>query len=227
MRYKNNSEIFTKENATSFYLLGAYMTDGCIMGNRIQLTSKDKNWLELIRDYISPERPINKRTTSSAVCDLKFTDKDVVSWLAQYGCVPRKSKILSIEKDIEKKFVADFIRGVVDGDGSISLISGKNHLDISMSINSASKKFLEQIQKLLPLNITSHIYEQKKRSHILNGVLFTSSCPLYVLRIYGQNAQKLLQFIYYPNHGLSLDRKYQIALRSFSIKYLTRGKKPL
>ena len=64
-KYYSNIEVFTNENALSFYLLGAYMTDGCVttqtdLNMTCRFEVKDKDWVTSIRDLVSPFKPILK-----------------------------------------------------------------------------------------------------------------------------------------------------------------------
>src|ERR1700677_3649674 len=48
--YNYNTSVFTNENAISYYLLGAFITDGSVRksGNRVEITSMDKEWLTIL-----------------------------------------------------------------------------------------------------------------------------------------------------------------------------------
>lgn len=60
-KYHYNVDAFYNEDDVSFYLLGAFMTDGCVWrcsnGTSLAtgLVSGDKDWLEAIRDLICKE----------------------------------------------------------------------------------------------------------------------------------------------------------------------------
>ncbi len=49
-KHKYNENIFTDENEISYYLLGVFLTDGCMKKTSVSLFSKDKDWLISIKD---------------------------------------------------------------------------------------------------------------------------------------------------------------------------------
>lgn len=216
-KFKINQEAFINENASSFYLLGAYMTDGCLHmpQSRIDLTSKDLDWLEAVRDLVSPKRGLNGPYKGSNCYSLKFVDKLIAFWLYSYGCTPHKSLTLTIAREIPPKYARDLMRGILDGDGSISIVRGNQ---ILVDICSASRTFLDQLSQLIPKEISYHIYLRKqKENHIISGVKVISANPVYTLRINGRYAQQFLKWVYYPNHKLSMPRKYQKARDAWRI----------
>lgn len=64
-KYTHKTEILTNEDDISFYLLGAYMTDGCIAMRDSKpisatLVSSDFEWIEKIKNIISPIIKLSK-----------------------------------------------------------------------------------------------------------------------------------------------------------------------
>lgn len=55
-----NTILFKDNVSLAYYFLGVVMTDGNVWGNRIKLDSKDKNWLESIRDVIFPNSTLSE-----------------------------------------------------------------------------------------------------------------------------------------------------------------------
>lgn len=216
--YFVNKNVFLTENEISFYLLGAYMTDGCILtkDKKFEICSKDTEWLEKIRDIICPEKPlfIDKR---SAAKTLRLTDPDIVSWFNNWGCTDRKSKTLHISKSIPSKYIKDFLLGVLDGDGCVSIISYRKHYKNKQYtyknnvtyICSSSQEFILQLKEMIPSNINCKIHKTKpsvsyiKRRKILGR-------PMYRLIFNGTNAIAFLQYIYSDSVPLKLSRKYQV-----------------
>lgn len=220
-KYNVNPELFLIENDISFYLLGAYMTDGniCDRKHHVSFTicSKDLDWLEIIRDYINPLRPFYKKNGcfEYAVSDIKS-----MNWLISYGCTPRKSKTLEITKQIPTIYQKDFIRGVLDGDGSISTCRYKKiknnkeyfYTKITSYICSSSYKFLEQIKAMIPQNINCYIINCGKNNSIIRNKKVIATCNIYRLCFNDSYAKKLFEWIYYPEHKISLPRKRNLAL---------------
>lgn len=87
------------------------MADGCVMNKsrdrKLILTSKDVDWLIKIKDLFDKDRSIRERENC---CELIVYDTKLVNWLISWGCIPRKSKTLSLLK-IPSKYFPDFVRG--------------------------------------------------------------------------------------------------------------------
>ena len=215
-----NKEIFLNEDAISFYLLGAYMADGnvCLTPRfkNLNIVSKDKDWLEIIRDLVS--KSINLQHKNNCYT-LKIFDLDILNWLTSYGCSPNKSLKLAIDKEIPKQYIRDFIRGVLDGDGSISISeyskkkNGKiyKYKKINTYICSASETFVKQISGLISPEINRSLIEIKPgKSHFLNGREITSKTSIWRLHFNDSNAKKLLAWLYNDNQ-IAIPRKNKIA----------------
>lgn len=202
-KYEVNSEVLLKEDDISYYLLGYYMTDGCVEhdkhANHFSLTSKDVDHLQQIRDLLCPNKPFYKNKNTFK---LSLNDKDNVEWLMSYGCIPRKSLTLKIERDIPKEYVKDFIRGCMDGDGCISIYKKKcaqrNILNVYLC--SASEVFIDQI-----INLIQDKFSLRKE------VIKNNKNPQYrIVFSDRKNRQNFLNWIYYPNHKISMPRKNKL-----------------
>lgn len=118
---KYNLQTFYNEDNISYYLLGAFMSDGCVYKRKnrpnskiVTLTSKDKDWLELINNIICPDKPILKHGKNCY--RLMYMSSDLGTWLESKGCSSAKSLTLQFP-NIPSKYLSDFIRGCWDGDG--------------------------------------------------------------------------------------------------------------
>ena len=220
-KYPVNKEVFLSENDLSFYLLGVYITDGHVVDTIHQLSfglsSKDKDWIESIRDLVCPGKPIYAANHNNF--KLASSNVEVMNWLISYGCVPRKSKIVKLNRVIPKIYQKDFIRGVLDGNGSISYIDYKKvknnkeyfYKKTVTYICSASKTFLEQIREMIPEGINCNLVKTPKKNGVIRGKPFTATCDMFRLIFNDSNAKKFLAWIYYPNHKLSLSRKCKMS----------------
>ncbi|MDO8575360.1 MAG: LAGLIDADG family homing endonuclease [bacterium] len=196
-----------------WYLIGYISTDGNLNkdGRHIVITSKDLEHLEKIKKvaYISNKITIKKNSYS----DKKYYDLPICNvifyrYLLSIGLTPRKSKTLGIIK-INKKYFADFLRGVIDGDGC--LYSWKNnsndHIQWSLSIIGIATNFInwlrKEIEDVYKVNGKIHTY-QDKRSSIRE--------PVHIIRFGKISAQKILEKVYYKN-CFCLDRKLVIVKR--------------
>lgn len=196
-------EINTEEKA---YWLGFLYADGCVYNTKpplgrqykvsLALKSEDidhirkfKRFLEDVRDDSAIKintTELNGKKFDEAkyvVCSSYFVDK-----LTLYGCVPRKSLILKFpDKSIfkEDKLIIDFIRGYIDGDGSLSC--ARNRLQISVL---GTFDFLNGIKQIFPefSSITS------------KDSVYNISCQY--------NKADLVAHKLYGNATVYLDRKY-------------------
>lgn len=220
-KYPLNEQVFLDETETSYYLLGVMMTDGCIdlhgRHRKFIITSKDIDWLELIRDVISPTRPIHK---SKNCFRLEANSKLVTDWLMSYGCLPTKSLSLSIAKKIPPAYIPHFLRGVIDGDGSVSLFTyskKKNgrtyrYKNSTVYICSGSKTFITQIAALIDScqqNINYSMVEIKRPASEINGWPLPAN-TYWRIQFTSKNCIKMLDFCYQSNE-LAMPRKAALA----------------
>lgn len=216
-KYPVNINSFLNQDDVSYYLLGAYMTDGNVSTKkhhkRFSISSADLDWLESIRHYVAPTAPI--RHSQNNNYELSNSNQIMLDWLVSYGCVPNKSKILKINKEIPQEYYRDFVRGSIDGDGSISHCryskkkNGKEYYynKIAVYLCGASKVFLEQVQSMIPESINSNLLNIGRFNNLIKGRKVNSTCDIYRLCFNDSNARKLLDWLYYPDHTISLSRK--------------------
>jgi len=142
-------------NTNFAYIIGIIATDGNLSSDlrHLIITSKDYEMVINCRKYLGINNKIS-RTARGGSKDkkyymLQFGDKNFFEFLLELGLTPRKSKTIS-ELKIPDKYFAGFLRGCIDGDGSI-LISKhpeSRHPQYKVRLCSASKKFLNWILKV-------------------------------------------------------------------------------
>ena len=126
--YSYNQDIFkvidTEEKA---YWLGFLYADGCILDGKgypcsmqIGLASIDINHLYKFCDFIGCEYEIIKSYREDKV-ELNISNRTLCEDLISLGCIPRKSLILEPpnSEQVPDYLLKHFIRGYVDGDGTI------------------------------------------------------------------------------------------------------------
>ena len=214
---KYNVKVFTKENEISFYLLGVFITDGCVKKDRVSLSSKDKDWIEQIKNLISPEIKLLK--DGENCFRINIFNKQIKDWLIKYNCVPNKSLTVKFP-NVPIKYLPDFIRGCIDGDGSISnkqyirKSNNKPFKSINYTLTSASKDFVEGFANALKqLNINYSIRTMLPGTYKgnINGRTILHKNIIYTITGGHNSAFKLLKFAYYPKHKISLQRKKILA----------------
>jgi hypothetical protein len=113
------SHVTTHEQA---YWLGWLWSDGYVRQQgesyriELELHKDDVNILEQFKVAVEADYPIRFRRDSARLCVIS---RQMFRDLGECGVIPQKSK-LATRPNIDEFFAADFIRGVFDGDGSIS-----------------------------------------------------------------------------------------------------------
>lgn len=192
-------EIDTEEKA---YWLGFLYADGAISSSRntieLSLKSTDIHHLEKFRDALGFSK--DKHIFQDDIrCRIEITNKHLKQSLIKLGCVPRKSLVLTFpsQEILPQKFLYDFIRGYIDGDGSVMI--GKNHRNEYVKPRLSilgTKVFLEEL--LVRTNWKKAKIQQPSNAYCVEWG------GNYVLDYLDQ---------LYANATIYLDRKYQ--------KYLT------
>ena len=215
-----DEKIFTNENELSYYLLGCYLSDGCVDNkfNRINIVSCDKDWMEDIKNAIGiPNCPLQEPKNSKAYV-LRYSNKTIADWLKVNECVPKKSLICKMPI-IPEKYHRDLIRGIFDGDGSISFTTKKSDKTGATILKSsradictASKTMADNLFELFKSHgLCPTIFVSKKagsKSKLKNGRIITSTTDCFKVSFQGKKAVDFLNFIYYDNNLLKLNRKY-------------------
>ena len=154
------SNINSEEKA---YILGFLIADGCVdlKRNRISLKLKesDKKHLEKILSILSSgyslhkdKSKINGKTFYSYRLEIKSSV--LVADLINLGVIPNKTgkEVLPLLPD---DLMPHLIRGIFDGDGSISFYKRKrdNITKVNLYICSTNESFLIDINKYVPGNV--------------------------------------------------------------------------
>ena len=127
IKYDYNLSVLYNEDDISFYLLGAFITDGCVYKNNgntyaCQLSSCDKDWLETIKKILG--KNLNIHQFKENYWGIRITRNEIAQWFIKHGCIPQKTYSITLPQ-IPEKFFSDFLRGCIDGDGSIGTYVSK------------------------------------------------------------------------------------------------------
>lgn len=164
-RYNLNEAFFDQiDNAVKAYWLGFLYADGHVgIYNKqhilkVDLNQRDEAHLRQLNVDLESDYPLKFFIQSTSygdvdVCRLHLTSSRLVSALIIHGCVQRKTSVLA-PPDIDGALDRDFIRGYVDGDGSIAK-SATSASGFRMKIN-GTQALLQWIQERLPR--ASNIY---------------------------------------------------------------------
>ena len=157
-----------------YYFLGMTYSDGCNCDDRnqivISLQEKDLPLLEEFNKLLKSDRPIlvndsayKKDGKSQINRVFHVTSKYFCNRMEELGAIPRKSLIIEWPKWLEgNKNIWSFIRGYVDGDGSVIIRNNKNGTYSSRMSIVGSKNFCEGLKIFLEKNnIYSKIYDKE------------------------------------------------------------------
>jgi intein/homing endonuclease len=181
-------DIFNPVNTPeAAYILGFYIADGCLNGNKfvITLNEKDKEILEKIRDYMSPitkliykKETINKQgIVSHPMYSFAFACKEIVNCLENLGLGKNKTYLSkSIKNIVPRELMWDFIRGYWDGDGCISSSNviknvketSYNYINIGFTIISKDPDILNEMNEFfIEEGINTHVYPDNKGNYLI------------------------------------------------------------
>ncbi len=196
-----NEHFFKKFTREMSYILGFVFTDGNVSykpeESRWTLTitqsEKDFSHLERIRNILGSSKELlySPKTKSYR---LTVANRIICEDLIKLGVIPRKSLVVDFP-DIPKEVLPDFIRGVIDGDGSISYFDRKRSPYFRIIIFSGSKKFLDKLENAVKNSIG---VSSRVRTHHKNTFSLPYTC---------KRASVLADWIY-KDTNLYLGRKY-------------------
>ena len=202
------------------YAIGLITTDGNLSpdGRHISLTSTDAQLLETFSKCLKITNKISPNTPGSLskkpAYRIQFGDVKLYKELVKIGLTKDKSLTLG-SLNVPHKYFPDFLRGHLDGDGSIiqytdvylSHINAKYIYDrLFIYFMSASLNHLKWLQNTIQSSI-------KIKGSISSGIPKSQvgKNPLFRLKFSTKEAKILLKWIYYQKNLPCLKRKYDVA----------------
>lgn len=182
------------------YVLGYWWADGYMRihpntgAHLIEIASVDVEHLQAIADAMgitSKQRQINNK---SECCEIVACSKELYIDLLQLGGTPNKSNSIGFP-DVPVEYIPDFIRGFVDGDGTLYW----NGTRPVIQIYSGSYQLLEDMAMTIEK---------------MTGIASPNIIPnrgLWNLKWSTIRAKCLAIWLYRNNNGLMLARKAAIA----------------
>lgn len=220
-------EIFPQDDRILGYVCGYIATDGCLIKNskRITVTSKDLGSVitldNLLVSNLSDKNRFFKRGKTHFY-EFRATLPKLYQYCLDMGITPAKSLTLDVNLDDKsEEFKWAFLRGCIDGDGSVHVPKGEGWASKSkIYICGSSRVFLETLQVFFNGTIyksNAHLKPQK-----VMGKLVSSSNPNYRLLFNSKSLRKLLRKL--PVNDFTMRRKTllieKIKLLSFRSKDL-------
>ena len=199
------------------YAVGLIATDGNLSSRagRLAIVSKDTDLLDTIRRCLHLTAPLTPHMSGygSGPCyHVAWGDRPFYDALLAIGLTPAKSRTLGALK-IPDDYFADFLRGCIDGDGSITTYidrynAFKNptyvYTRLYVSIVSASPPFLDWLR-----STTRRLTELQGEVAVSNRGPTRNT--IWRLRYAKGESLALLRWIYYAADVPCLARKREIA----------------
>jgi len=205
-----NEKYFPHWSERMAYLLGFIYADGNIAWDSakgyysltITASEKDKDHLEKIRKVLQSTKPLLYGESTKSY-RLIVNNKKICRRLMKLGVFPRKSLIIKFPQ-ILQKYIRSFIRGYIDGDGSVKYFARKRSPYFEVTISSGSKKFIASLKDKIHLNLN------------INSVITKSGMNCYLLRYSCKRGLKLAEWLYQDADFYIIRKfnKYQEAISS-------------
>lgn len=214
-----NKDFFKKiDSELKAYLLGYLVADGCItIEHRVnkpnnpirrvqfQPSVDDLEVITLMRDSISPTLKIttvkSKRGNRKDTVKLRIACSEIVKDLIEkYNIQSRKTYDSAFRFPLmEKEFKRHFIRGFIDGDGSI----GKRHFSMICNSRNFAEDILQEFKDSIP-DLKYYIYEENRKISTYYSLHFSVNI---------QSRIALFEYLY-NDANFYLKRKYEKALNA-------------
>lgn len=200
------------------HVIGLIATDGCLSknGRAIVITSKDLDLLQSARNCLGGRGSINLTSNGRGQWCHRYqlTSRRLYLWLLSIGLMPAKSLRLDA-LDVPDDVFPDFMRGCIDGDGSIVTYVDRYNTTkdpkyvydrLYVSLVSASPPFLRWIQHTVfrLSKLTGHLTVRRNPKHH----------DLWRLRYAKRESAALLKWMYYAPDVAALRRKREHAQRA-------------
>lgn len=137
-KHKVNEDFFKTWSHEMVWILGLFITDGCVHNklHTITLTQKDERILRLVANYMEADYVLAPIAKSRKTPTLIINSKEIKRDLGKLGIHPNKSLSASF-LNVPKEYLPAFIRGIIDGDGWVQKTG------YVMNVTSGSKVFAE------------------------------------------------------------------------------------
>lgn len=196
-------DTWTEENA---WLLGLLWTDGYMYENSVGVKLKDIQLIETAK--IALNTNISIKTAIWKNKKYKFfsiASKPLAERLKQIGMHPSKTFTIEYPKELPQELFGHFMRGVIDGDGTIYLGRKRNRQTerCQASFVTASLKFAKQMMEQLTLRNIKYSLSVRKE-YLKNGNKNKSwtGNDIYNIIICNLDSLRKLYEIMYPKYDL-------------------------
>lgn len=200
-RYSIDYNFFSEWNSDVAYIIGLIAADGHIVHRnginslQLELSAKDKDILDKICSSLKFEKELSY-IKSKNTYKLYINNTKIINDIVSKG-IPYKNKTFDVAfpTNLPKEFYRDYIRGVLDGDGSIYIENDTNRLHVQFL---GSKYMIESIRCNIPIDISDLSIIDIYESH---------SC--FKLSISGKRALNILHWLY-NDANMYFQRKFNV-----------------
>lgn len=201
MKIEYNYDFFNEDSEELYYFLGFIASDGYVSDNLItlELNKKDKNILEKFRLLICKNKDLAYRESTDSY-RLSIYISEIAKRVKRFFKMKSNKKSFELEfPAISKKYLKDFIRGYVDGDGCIDFTFAKK----------GKKRY--KGPRLRILGNESFLYELNEATkeyyfHKTNAIRKKGKENVYEVTYNFSTAKGILEALY-KNNTISLERK--------------------
>lgn len=216
------------------YAIGLIATDGCLSndGRHIILRSSDIDQIETFKKCLGLSNKIGapsiQGTLSSRICyRVQFGNVQFYRWLQKIGLFPAKSYTIGQLK-IPDKYFRDFLRGHLDGDGSITTYEDRYNVskDPSYVYTRLLVRFISVSQDHIQWlrNTISRLLNLKGDLHRSLPPKERHGVPMWQLKFMKKESIKLLNLLYYSDNIPALVRKRKKAEHALALISTTQRK---
>lgn len=209
INYNINEDYFERiDDSNKAYILGLLLTDGSVDNLktngriRLSLQKQDVTILNKIKEILKVDSKLYEDNRGNGMYSLEFVNKKMFEDLQKYNIIPAKTyNTTNLPTNIPKEFIADFLRGMFDGDGTLTYSENMSK-DVTFGLSSHFETICFEYQMLIDelINKTSH-----NKLFCANGVW---NCSWR-----GYNQVLSILDILYKDADLYIDRKYQKYLK--------------
>jgi len=124
-RPPRQAEFFRMWTPGMAYVLGLWWTDGCMRiksntgAHEIEIASNDREHLKLMAEVIGGKYYLRKVSPQANTYVISFCSIEMYRDIERLGGTPRKSRTIGFP-DVPPELLPHFVRGVVDGDGTLA-----------------------------------------------------------------------------------------------------------
>ncbi|UQN06312.1 LAGLIDADG family homing endonuclease [Deinococcus sp. QL22] len=204
-RYPFNEHFFDELAAPGAWLLGLIWSDGNLSRNSVEVVSKDRELMDEVAALIQQPGGVRPKN-GGQVWRVVFSSPHTASVLKGLGLTPRKSLIVPWP-ELPAKLYGPFVRGLIDGDGSVLLSqrrTGQQVPDLTVSMTGASLTLMTGLRDWLSSQGITFNWNVKKSG-------WNEQNPVYKITVTGQASLRVLYGLLYDG-GPTLSRKHDAYL---------------